>query len=221
MKRREFLGVLGSTAVAWPLTAHAQPSPVRPLIGLLSPLSAVAASRNVAAFRSALRDLGYVEGRNVTLALRYGDGAPERMPSLARELVALNPDVIFAGANSGALAAYQATRTIPIVAVILDDPTKGGFAQSIAKLVGRVVGKGLGCEDTCIVDNVVDRPELTVRLRIKNHRREGTWPDRGRRPIEFNKLGLYRRATFFQHRGEANAHDAQVHSAGREEQHGY
>ena len=91
MKRREFLGVLGSTAVGWPLTAHAQPSPVRPLVGLLSPLSAVAASRNVAAFRSALRDLGYVEGRNMTLALRYGDGVAERMPSLARELVALNP----------------------------------------------------------------------------------------------------------------------------------
>ena len=80
MKRREFLGVLG-TAVAWPLTARAQPSPVRPLIGLLSPLSAVAASRNVAAFRSALRDLGYVEGRNMTLALRHGDGVAERMPS--------------------------------------------------------------------------------------------------------------------------------------------
>ena len=102
MRRREFLGVLGSTAVAWPLTAHAQPSPVRPLIGLLSPLSAVAASRNVAAFRSALRDLGYVEGRNMTLALRYGDGVAERIPPLARELVALNPDVILTGAISTA-----------------------------------------------------------------------------------------------------------------------
>ena len=140
MKRREFLGVLGSTAVAWPLTAHAQPSPVRPLIGLLSPLSAVAASRNVAAFRSALRDLGYVEGRNMTLALRYGDGVAERMPSLARELVALNPDVILTGATSGVLAEYNATRTIPIVTITPDDPVAGGFAQSIARPGGNVTG---------------------------------------------------------------------------------
>jgi len=80
----------------------------RPVIGLLSPLSAGAASRNVAALRSALRNLGYLEGRNLTLALRYGDGVTESMPSLARELVALNPDVILTGAISGVLAAYNA-----------------------------------------------------------------------------------------------------------------
>ena len=117
-----------------------QPSSVRPLIGLLSPLSAVAASRNVAAFRSALRDLGYVEGRNMTLALRYGDGVAERMPSLARELVALNPDVILTGATSGVLAVYNATRTIPIVTITPDDPVAGGFAQSIARPGGNVTG---------------------------------------------------------------------------------
>jgi putative tryptophan/tyrosine transport system substrate-binding protein len=91
MRRREFITLLGASAAAWPLAAEAQPSPVRPLIGVLSPpLSAASASRNIAALRSALRDLGYVEGRNVTLALRYGDGSPERMPLLAQELVALN-----------------------------------------------------------------------------------------------------------------------------------
>ena len=112
MRRRAFISLLGGAA-AWPLAARAQLSPVRPLIGLLSPLSVMAASRNVAAFRSGLRDLGYVEeGRNMTLALRYGDGAAERMPSLARELVALNPDVIVTGAY-GTLAAYNATRARP------------------------------------------------------------------------------------------------------------
>ena len=100
MRRREFIILASGATVAWPLAARAQqPSSVRPLIGLMSPISAVAASRNVAAFRSALRDLGYVEGRNMTLALRYGDGVAERMPSLARELVALNPDVILATAS--------------------------------------------------------------------------------------------------------------------------
>jgi len=62
---------LAARRVGWPLSAQAQPSPVRPLIGVLSPLSAAAASRNVAALRSALRDLGYVEGRNVTIEYRW------------------------------------------------------------------------------------------------------------------------------------------------------
>jgi hypothetical protein len=71
--------------------------------------------------RSALRDLGYVDGRNITLVSRYGDGFAERMPSLARELIALNPDVILTGAISGVLAAYNATRTIPIVTITPED----------------------------------------------------------------------------------------------------
>ena len=141
LKRREFITLVGGGAAAWPLVVRAQqPSPVRPLIGLLSPLSAAAASRNVAAFRSALRDLGYVEGRNLTLALRYGDGHAERMPLLARELVALNPDVILAGAKSGALAAYNATRTIPIVTITEEDPVTAGLAQSLARPGGNVTG---------------------------------------------------------------------------------
>jgi len=76
MKRREFMTLLGGAA-AWPLAARAQQQPVHPLIGVLSPLSAASAARNIAGFRSGLRDLGYLEGRNVTLALRYGDGAPD------------------------------------------------------------------------------------------------------------------------------------------------
>ena len=87
MKRRAFIAGVGSAA-AWPMVARAQQMAGRPLIALLSPLSAAAAARNVTAFRSALRDLGYVEGRNMTLILRYGDGVPERMLPLARELVA-------------------------------------------------------------------------------------------------------------------------------------
>src|SRR6266571_928641 len=102
IERRKFLATLGGAAAAWPLAARAQASPVRPLVGILSPLSAAAASRNIAAFRSALRNLGYVEGRNLTLAFHYGDGSAERMPSLARELVALNPDVVVAGATCNA-----------------------------------------------------------------------------------------------------------------------
>jgi ABC-type uncharacterized transport system substrate-binding protein len=140
VRRREFIALLGGTAAAWPRASRAQSSPIRPLIGFLSPLSAAAAAKNIAAFRSALRDLGYVEGRNMTLASRYGDGAAERMPSLARELVALNTDVILTGANSGTRAAYNATRTIPIVTIMPEDPVAAGLAQSIARPGGNVTG---------------------------------------------------------------------------------
>ena len=139
MKRREFITFLGGAAT-WPLTARAQQQPVHPLIGILSPLSAASAARNVVGFRSGLRDLGYLEGRNATLALRYGDGAPERMAPLAQELVALKPDVLMAGARSGALAAQAATRTIPIVIITADDPVALGVARSIAKPGGNITG---------------------------------------------------------------------------------
>jgi putative tryptophan/tyrosine transport system substrate-binding protein len=111
-----------------------------PVIGVLSPISAAAAKPVITAFRSALRDLGYIEGRNVALALRYGDGIPERMPPLARELVALNADVIVTGAQSGALAAHDATRTIPIVVVTPEDPVASGLAHSIARPGKNVTG---------------------------------------------------------------------------------
>jgi putative ABC transport system substrate-binding protein len=139
MKRREFLILVGGTA-ALPLSVRAQQSPLRPLIGGLSPLSAQGASRNDAAFRLALRDRGYVEGRNMTLALRYGDSVPERMVPLARELIGLNPDVIVTGAHSGALAAYGATRTIPTVVITPEDPVASGLAQSIARPGGNITG---------------------------------------------------------------------------------
>jgi len=138
MRRREFITVLGGAA-AWPLAARAQQQPVRPLIAFLSPLSAAEAARNLAAFRSGLRDLGYLEGRNATLALRYGNGAPERMAPLAQELVALKPDVLMVG-GSGALAAQAATQTIPIVIITADDPVALGVARSIARPGGNITG---------------------------------------------------------------------------------
>jgi len=139
MKRREFMTLLGGAA-AWPLAARAQQQPVHPLIGVLSPLSAASAARNIAGFRSGLRDLGYLEGRNVTLALRYGDGAPERMVPLGRDLIGLKPDVLVAGSMSGALASQAATQTIPTVIITPDDPVASGFARSIARPSGNITG---------------------------------------------------------------------------------
>jgi putative ABC transport system substrate-binding protein len=141
MKRREFIALLGGAAAAWPLGARAQQQPVRPLIGILSPLSAASAARNIAAFRSGLRDLGYLEGRNATLEIRYGDGAPERMAPLAQELVAIKPDVLIAGGASGALAVHlAATRTIPIVVITPEDPVALGLAHSITRPGSNITG---------------------------------------------------------------------------------
>src|SRR6266480_2370467 len=138
MKRREFVT---RGAAVWPLAARAQQQLVRPLIGVLSPLSAASAARNIAGFRSGLRDLGYLEGRNATLEIRYGDGAPERMAPLAQELVAIKPDVLIAGGASGALAVHlAATRTIPIVVITPEDPVALGLAHSITRPGSNITG---------------------------------------------------------------------------------
>ena len=149
--RREFIALLGSAA-SWPLPARAQqePSPIRPLIGVLSQLSAAAASRNMAAFRSGLRDHGYVEGGNATLKLRFGDGAPERMAALAAELIALKPDVLFAAGKASALAVQGATRTIPIVMTTPEDPIASGLANTIARPGGNVTGTWLLGDDALV-----------------------------------------------------------------------
>jgi putative tryptophan/tyrosine transport system substrate-binding protein len=140
MERREFITLLGAATAAWPLAVRSQPLPVRPLIGVLSPVSLADARPLIGAFRSALRDFGHVEGRNVTIAVRYGEGAPERMGPLAGELVALNPDVLVVGAQPGISALLSATQTIPIVALTLQDPVKTGLAQSIARPGGNITG---------------------------------------------------------------------------------
>src|SRR5262249_33860170 len=138
MKRRDFIPLLGAAA-AWPLGARAQERMRH--IGVLSPASPAAATRNIEALRAGLRDLGYVEDRNVTLALRFAGGVPARFPELAAELVALKPDVILAGSIGGILAARNATRTIPLImTVISEDPVALGLINSIW-----AISRGSGC----------------------------------------------------------------------------
>jgi ABC-type uncharacterized transport system substrate-binding protein len=150
MKRREFITLLGGAAATWPLAARAQQALVRPLIGMLVPLSAAAATVNITAFRSALRDIGYVEGRNATLELRFGDGALEQLTPLVAELVALKPDVFFTGGKAAALAAHKATQTIPIVIVTPEDPVVSGLANTIARPGGNVTGTWLLGDDALV-----------------------------------------------------------------------
>jgi putative ABC transport system substrate-binding protein len=160
LRRRQFITLLGGAAVAWPVAARAQQQPVRPLIGVLSPLSAASAARNIAGLRSGLRDLGYLEGRNVTLALRYGDGAPDRMVPLAQDLVGLKPDVLMAGSMSGALAAQATTQTVPTVVIMPDDPVALGFAQSIARPGGNITGTWFNYD--ALVDKRLEFLKLAV-----------------------------------------------------------
>jgi ABC-type uncharacterized transport system substrate-binding protein len=142
VKRREvILAFAGAAAlIACPLPLRAQQPQGRPLIGVLSPISAALAARNMEALRQGLREFGYVEGRNIAFEFRYAEGELARLPALAAELVALQPAVIIAGSAPAALAAREATRAIPIVIASVQDPMALGLAASMARPGGNVTG---------------------------------------------------------------------------------
>jgi putative ABC transport system substrate-binding protein len=150
--RREIISLLGGTAAAMacPLPLRAQQPQGRPLIAVLSPISAALAARNMEALRQGLRDLGYVEGRNIGFEFRYAEGDLARLPALAAELVALQPAVIIAGSAPGALAARKATRAIPIVMASVQDPMALGLAASMARPGGNVTGVWSEGDDSLI-----------------------------------------------------------------------
>ena len=140
MDRRDFITRLGIATAAWPLAARAQ-QPAMPVIGVMSPLSAATAARNLAAFRNGLRDLGYTEGRNVGIEYRFAEGVAERYPALVAELVALKPAAILVGSTAAILAASKVTRTIPLIMFgVSDTPTALGLAESFARPGGNVTG---------------------------------------------------------------------------------
>jgi putative ABC transport system substrate-binding protein len=137
MRRREFITLLGGSAVAFPLTARAQ-QPAMRVIGILSPDTP--ASPFVEALRVGLHELGYVDGRNVRYEYRWAEGNFERLPGLAVELVGLNVDVIVAFVTAASLAARKATATIPIVMAFVSDPIGAGLIASLAHPGGNVTG---------------------------------------------------------------------------------
>ena len=125
MKRREVLTALAAL-VAWPCPGRAQQSRKIARIGFLGPGSASNVA-GVEIVRSGLRDLGYVEGKDITIEFRWAEGNYDRLPELAEDLVRLNVDVIVTYAVPGALAAKQATTTIPIVFTTGSDPVEAGL----------------------------------------------------------------------------------------------
>ena len=151
--RRRFIAVVGGAA-AWPLAVRAQQSATRPLIGVLSPISPAAAKRNIEGLREGLRALGYAEGHNVSLELRFAEGVVARLPELASDLVTLKPDVILTGSVSSILAARNATTTIPLIFLVIEDPVALGLVSSITKPGGHITGVWLFGDDSLIAKRV-------------------------------------------------------------------
>ena len=147
MRRREFITLLGGAAAAWPLVARAQQAGKIYRIGFLwdSPDAFLDA---LEAFRQGLRDLGYVEGRNIAIEYRWAEGKPERMRELAEELVRLKVDVIVAPSSIYTEAAKQATSTIPIIFVSHADPLGSRHVTSLARPGGNITGLSLMMTET-------------------------------------------------------------------------
>jgi putative tryptophan/tyrosine transport system substrate-binding protein len=138
MDRRAFLGTLAGGLLARSRAAVAQ-QPRIPRVGMLL-YGTPQVDPNVADFRRSLRDLGYVEERTVRIEYRFAEGRPERLPELAVELVQLKPDVIVALGGDVTPSAQQATRTIPIVMWISNDPVQAGLVPSLARPGGNLTG---------------------------------------------------------------------------------
>jgi putative tryptophan/tyrosine transport system substrate-binding protein len=144
MRRREFIAFVGSTAVAWPLMARAQQSKAKPMrrVAMLMPYSAndpQVQERN-AAFLQGLQQLGWTVGENVQIDYRWSAGREDDTRKYAAELVALAPDVILVSGSAAIDPLRRATRTVPIVFVLVPDPVGAGFVDSLARPGGNVTG---------------------------------------------------------------------------------
>jgi putative ABC transport system substrate-binding protein len=137
MTRREFIAVLGSAA-AWPLAVRAQDAGKIPRIGYLSPGTKLSLLDR--SFLQGLRELGYVEGKNILIEYRFAGGKFKRLPAMAAELVQLDVDVIVARVTQASLAAKAATKTIPVVMLGVSDPVGSRLVTSLARPGGNITG---------------------------------------------------------------------------------
>jgi putative tryptophan/tyrosine transport system substrate-binding protein len=147
MRRREFITLIGGAA-AWPLAARAQQPRRLPTIGFLGAITPAADSQNLAAFVQRLRELGWIEGRNVAIEVRWAAGRSERFAEIAAEFVRLKVDVILTHTTPPVLAAKQATSSIPIVFATAGDPVGTGVVASLARPGGNVTGLSSQHTDT-------------------------------------------------------------------------
>jgi len=143
MRRRDFITLLGGAAaasIAWPLAAIAQQSGKLRTIGFLGPNTRSGASDWVAALAQRLRELGWIEGRTVTIEYRWAEGREERLAEIAAEFVRLKVDVIVTSGTPAVMASKQATSVIPIVFATAGDPVGSGLVASLARPGGNVTG---------------------------------------------------------------------------------
>jgi putative tryptophan/tyrosine transport system substrate-binding protein len=140
IRRREFITLLGGAAAAWPLAARAQ-QPKLPVVGFLHGESLNERRDRLPAFHRGLAELGYAEGRNVTIEYRWAEGRIDRLPALAEELVRLPVSVIaIPGSTPATLAAKAATHTIPIIFMVAADPVRIGLVTNLARPDGNLTG---------------------------------------------------------------------------------
>jgi putative tryptophan/tyrosine transport system substrate-binding protein len=148
MRRRDFISLAGTTAIAWPLTARAQQGGGLRRVGFLSASSAPVFSSLYAAFVQGMRELGYEENKDFVAEIRSAEGHYERFPELVRELIDQKADVLLVGVSAGIRYLQQATKTIPIVMVYSTDPVKNGFVTSLSHPGGNITGLAGSSDDT-------------------------------------------------------------------------
>ena len=147
MERRAFIGTLTGGLLAAPLAAEAQQAGKTWRVGYLGNANPTLSAPSRDAFRQGLRELGWVEGQNVSIEYRWAGGHLDRLPALASELVRASVDVILVAGGAGVRAALEASRTVSIVSAITGDMVAAGFAASLARPGGRVTGLAVQFED--------------------------------------------------------------------------
>jgi putative tryptophan/tyrosine transport system substrate-binding protein len=140
MKRREFITLLGGAAAAWPLAAHAQQAGKLPTVGFLGQNTPLGESERAAAFAQRLRELGWVEGRTITIEYRWAEGRNDYLAEIAAEFVRLKVNIIVTGGTPAVMAAKQAMPVVPIVFATVADPVGVGLVTSLARPGGNITG---------------------------------------------------------------------------------